>query len=120
MMYVSPVQVTETMAPPSFTISTARQRFFALFQAVTAHRGRKVVITSRGSENRAVLVGESYLNELEAAARRLRDIESGKAHPADFKLIGSGRIADGIDDPLADIRRDANALWQRKLVSFDK
>jgi PHD/YefM family antitoxin component YafN of YafNO toxin-antitoxin module len=121
MLYMSPVQVTETMAPPSFTISTARQRFFALFQAVTGHRGRKVVITSRGSENHAVLVGESYLNELEAAAKRLRDIESGKAHPAsDFKLIGSGRIADGVDDPLADVRRDANALWERKLVSFDK
>jgi hypothetical protein len=58
------------------------------------------------------MVGESYLNELEAAAKRLRDIESGNAKPAsDFKLIGSGRIADGIDDPLADMRRDANALW---------
>jgi hypothetical protein len=52
---------------------------------VAGHRGRKVVITSRGSE------------------------------PAsDFKLIGSGRIADGIDDPLADIRRDANALWEKQ------
>jgi PHD/YefM family antitoxin component YafN of YafNO toxin-antitoxin module len=121
MMYMSPVQVTEIMAPPSFTISTARQRFFALFQAVTSHRGRKVVITSRGSENHAVLVGESYLNELEAAAKQLRNIESGKAHPAaDFKLIGSGRIADGADDPLADIRRDANTLWDRKLESFDR
>ena len=121
MMYTSPVQVTEIMTPPSFTISTARQRFFALFQAVTSHRGRKVVITSRGSENHAVLVGESYLNELEAAAKQLRNIESGKAHPAaDFKLIGSGRIADGADDPLADIRRDANALRDRKFESFDK
>lgn len=111
----------KTMAPPILTISTARQKFFALFQTVTGHRGRKVVITSRGSENHAVLVGESYLNELEAAAKRLRDIESGKANPAsDFKLIGSGRIADGVDDPLADIRRDANALWEKKLVSFGK
>jgi PHD/YefM family antitoxin component YafN of YafNO toxin-antitoxin module len=109
------------MAPPSFTISTARQRFFALFQAVTGHRGRKVVITSRGSDNHAVLVGESYLNELEAAARRLRDIESGKAHPASsFKLLGSGRVAVGVDDLLADIRRDANALSERKLASLDK
>jgi PHD/YefM family antitoxin component YafN of YafNO toxin-antitoxin module len=109
------------MAPPIFTISTARQKLFSLFETVTGHRGRKVVITSRGSENHAVLVGESYLNELEAAARRLRDIESGKAKPAsDFKLIGSGRIADGVDDPLADIRRDSNALWETKLASFGK
>jgi hypothetical protein len=67
------------------------------------------------------LVGESYLNELEAAAKRLRDIESGKAHPAsDFKLIGSGRMADAGDDPLADIRHDENAQWERKLESFGK
>ncbi len=119
MMYISLVQVTQTMAQ-SFTISTARQNFFALFQTVTGHRGRKVVITSRGSERHAVLVGESYLNELEAAAKRLRDIEAGKAHPAsNFKLIGSGRVAEAGDDPLDDIRLDDNALSERKLVSFE-
>jgi hypothetical protein len=46
MMYMSLVQVTQTMAQ-SFTISTARQKFFALFQTVTGHRGRKVVISRR-------------------------------------------------------------------------
>lgn len=108
-----------TMAPPSFTISTARQKFFSLFEIVTGHRGRKVVITSRGSANHAVLVGEAYLNELEAAAKRLRDIESGKAKPAsDFKLIGSMRIADGVDDPVADVRAEQHALWEKKLRSF--
>jgi PHD/YefM family antitoxin component YafN of YafNO toxin-antitoxin module len=122
MMYDLLVHVMDNfMAPPIFTVSTARQKFFSLFEMVTGHRGRKVVIASRGSENHAVLVGESYLNELEAAARRLRDIESGKAKPAsDFKLIGSGRVADGVDDPLAGIRRDANALWETKLASFGK
>jgi len=119
MMYMSLVQVMQSMAQ-SFTISTARQKFFELFQTVTGHRGRKVVITSRGSEHHAVLVGESYLIELEAAAKRLRDIESGTAHPAsDFKLIGSGRVAEAGRDPLDDIRRDDNALSERKLVSFD-
>ena len=109
------------MSPRIFTISTARQKLFILFETVTGNRGRKVVITSRGSENHAVLVGGSYFNELEAAAKRLREIESGKANPAsDFKLIGSGRIADGVDDPLADIRRDTNALWEKKLASFGK
>jgi PHD/YefM family antitoxin component YafN of YafNO toxin-antitoxin module len=109
------------MTPPIFTISAARQNFFSLFETVTGHRGRKIVITSRGSENHAVLVGESYLNELEAAVKRLRDIESGKAKPAsDFKLIGSGRVADGVDDPLADLRPNANVLWEKKLASFGK
>jgi prevent-host-death family protein len=70
------------MASPIFTISTARQKFFSLFRAVTGHRGRKVVITSRGSENHAVLVDEAYLNDLEAAAKRLRDLESGNGKPA--------------------------------------
>jgi hypothetical protein len=109
------------MAPPIFTISTARQKFFSLFESVTGHRGRKVIITSRGSENHAVLVGEAYLNDLEAAAKRLRDIESGKAKPAsDFRLIGSGRIGDGVEDPLADIRAGGNALWEQKLASLSK
>ena len=109
------------MAPLILSISTARQKFFSLFETVTGHRGRKVVITSRGSENHAVLVGEAYLNELEAAAKRLRDIESGKAKPAvDFKLIGSLRIAAEAADRLADIRSNANALWEKKSASFGK
>jgi prevent-host-death family protein len=109
------------MAPPIFTISTARQKFFDLFETVTAHRGRKVVITSRGAVNRAVLVGEDYLSGLEVAAKKLRDIESGNARPAsDFKLIGSGHIAAGVTDPLADIRAEQQALWDRKLASFGK
>src|ERR1700722_16322268 len=107
------------MAPPVFTISAARQKFSSLFETVAGHRGRKVVIKSRGSENHAVLVGESYLDDLEAAAKRLRDIESGKAKPApDFKLIGSMRIAEGVDDPIADIRAEQKALWEEKLTSF--
>ena len=121
-MYELLVHVMEhIMAPPIFTISTARQKFFSLFETVTGHRGRKVVITSRGTENHAVLVSEAYLNELEAAAKRLRDIESGKAKPApDFKLIGSMRIAAGVDDPIADIRAEQNVLWEKKLASFGK
>jgi PHD/YefM family antitoxin component YafN of YafNO toxin-antitoxin module len=109
------------MPPTILTISTARQKLFALFESVTAQRGRKVIITSRGTEQHAVLVGESYLNDLEAAANRLRDIESGKAKPAsDFTLVGSLRVAAGVEDPLADIRRDANALWEKKLASLGK
>jgi hypothetical protein len=67
------------MAPPMFTISTARQKF------------------------------------------KLRDIESGNARPAsDFKLIGSGQIAEGVTDPLADIRAEQQALADKKLASFGK
>jgi hypothetical protein len=109
------------MAPPIFTISAARQKIFELVEAVTSHRGRKVIITSRGSDHHAALVGESYLSDLESAAKRLQDIESGKAQPAsDFKLIGSGRVPGGVDNPLTDIRIEANALWEKKLASFGK
>jgi len=52
------------------------------------------------------------------APKKLRDIESGNAGPAsDFKLVGSGRIAEGTD-PLADIRAEQQALWDKKLASF--
>ena len=68
-----------------------------------------------------MLVGEGYLSGLEVAAKKLRDIESGNARPAsDFKLIGSGRIAEGVTDPLADIRAEQLLLWEKKLASFGK
>jgi hypothetical protein len=109
------------MAPPILTISAARQKFFDLFETVTAHRGRKIIITSRGNENHAALVGESYLNDLEAAAKRLRDIESGNQRPAsDFKLVGSGQLTSGAEDTLADSRTQANAQWEKKLAAFGK
>jgi PHD/YefM family antitoxin component YafN of YafNO toxin-antitoxin module len=107
--------------PPVFTISSARQKFFDLFQAVTSRQGRKVIITSRGATSHAVLVGESYLNELESAARRLHDIEASRGLPVDgFKLVGSGRITVDIEDPLAQIRLEANAAAEEKLTSLAK
>ncbi|MGC1521585.1 MAG: hypothetical protein WA803_08615 [Steroidobacteraceae bacterium] len=109
------------MPPVFLSISSARQKFFALFETVTGHRSRKVVITSRGSANRAVLVGEAYFNDLESAAKRLREIESGKAAPASgFKLIGSGRIAAGADDPVTGLRAEENARTDEKLASLGK
>ncbi len=77
------------MAPQIFTISAARQKFFDLFEAVTAHFGRKIVITGNARP------------------------------PSDFRLIGSGRVAEG-PDPLADIRAEQQALWDKKLASFGK
>jgi prevent-host-death family protein len=109
------------MAPPVFTISNARQKFFDLFQAVTSRHGRKVIITSRGAAGHAVLVGESYLKELESAAKRLRDIEAGHGVPADsFKLVGSGRITAGVEDPVAEIRLEATAAAEKKMTSLAK
>ena len=109
------------MASPVFTISSARQKFFDLFQAVTSRQGRKVIITSRGAASHAVLVGEAYLNELESAAKRLHEIEAGHGPPADgFKLVGSGRITAGIEDPVAQMRLEAAAAVEKKLASLAK
>jgi len=64
---------------------------------------------------------KDYLRALEVAAKKLRDIESGNARPAsDFKLIGSGHIAEGVTDPLADIRAEQQALSNKKLAAFGK
>jgi hypothetical protein len=103
--------------PPIFTISNARQQLFNLFQTVTTRHGRKVVITNRGATGQAVLVGQSYLSELESAAKRLRDIEAGRGVPADgFKLVGSGRVSAAVEDPVAQVRLEAAAAAEKKLT----
>ena len=107
------------MASPIFTISAARKAFFDIFESVTEHRGRKVVITNRGASNRAVLVGEDYLQELESAAKRLRDIDSGKTDPArNFTLGGSLKFARDVDEMLAEVRAEQKELAERKLASL--
>jgi hypothetical protein len=68
--------------------------------------GRKVTITSRGAVS-AMLVAES---SLESVAERLHDIGAGHGLPAEsFKLVGSGRITACIEDPVVQIRQEANA-----------
>lgn len=107
------------MAVPMFTISNARQKFFALFQAVTRRKGHRVVIASRGSADHAVLIGESYFNELEAAARRLRNIEGDSmASAGTFRIIGSARIM--ADDPVAELRLAAGDAAGKKLASVSR
>jgi hypothetical protein len=68
--------------------------------------GRKVLITGRGSTS-AVLVENS---SLESVARRLHNIEVGHRLPAEsFKLVSSGWITAGVEDPIAHIRHEADA-----------
>jgi len=106
---------------PSFHDSNARQKLFDLFRAVTLRHGRKVIIASRGAADRAVLVGEPYLNELESAATRLRAMEAGREVPANsFKLVGSGRITAGVKEPVAQIRLEATLAAEKKLASLVK
>jgi hypothetical protein len=118
---MSLVQLTEVPMPNPVTISAARQGLFGLFESVTGHKGRKIVIANRGAEARAVLVGESYLNSLEQAAKRLKDIESGKAAPKPrFKLIGSMKFTRDSEEMLTEIRSEQKTLWEKKLASFSE
>jgi hypothetical protein len=69
----------------------------------------------------AISPDEIQKAQLESAAKRLRDIEAGHSLRADsFKLVGSGRITMGIEDPVAQIRREADAAVDRKLSSLAK
>ncbi len=108
------------MSVKTVTISSARQALFELFSAVTTRRGRKVIITSRGVAAHAVLVDGAYLEELESAAKRLRDIQSEKAGVPRFRLIGSLRPGARGDegDPLAAVRTAAGKQADEKIASF--
>ena len=108
------------MAIKSVTISSARQALFELFNAVITRRGHKVIITSRGMAAHAVLVDGAYLEELESAAKRLRDLQSRKTDTPRFRLIGSLRPGAGDDegDPLAAVRAKAGRQADEKIVSF--
>lgn len=88
---------------------------------MTARRGRKVIITSRGVAAQAVLVDSIYLEELESAAKRLREIQSGKADAPRFRLIGSLRpgVSGEEEDPLALVRAEAGRRADKKIDSFD-
>jgi hypothetical protein len=56
-----------------------------------------------------MLVAES---SLESIAKRLHDLEAGHGLPAEsFKLVGSGRITAGIEDPASQIQHEANAAY---------
>lgn len=109
------------MSAKIVTISSARQALFELFNAVTTRRGRKVIITSRGVAAQAVLVDGAYLEELESAAKRLREIQSGRTDTPRFRLIGSLRSGAGSaeDDPLATLRTEAGKQADEKILSFD-
>jgi hypothetical protein len=52
-------------------------------------------------------------------ATRLHDIEVGHDLPtASFKLVGSGRIAVGIEDVVARTQLEATATEEKKLASL--
>ena len=79
----------------------------SMAQALAHAQGKR---TRSRAHKVAIRPDEIQKAQLESAAKRLRDIEPGHGLPADsFKLVGSGRIAMGIEDPVAQIRHEADA-----------
>lgn len=75
--------------------------------------GHKMIITSRGAAS-AMLVAESSPKSI---AKRPHDIGAGHGLPAEtFKLVGSGLITAGIEDPVVQIRQEANAASPFEVV----
>lgn len=89
------------------TLSQARAELFALFEEVTAHAGRKVILRHRGSDRDAVLVSRQYLHLLEQA-------RPGAA-TASFSLFGSAVLDGDLEQALADIRAGAAAAFDDKV-----
>lgn len=91
------------------TLSQARGELFTLFEEVTAHAGRKIILRHRGSEHDAVLVSRDYLRVLEQARA---DAASGS-----FALFGSATLHGDLEEGLAAIRTEAAAAFDRKMAT---
>ena len=93
------------------TLSQARSELFTLFEEVTAHAGRKIVLRHRGSEHDAVLVSRQYLRLLEQARA---DAASGS-----FSLFGSATLNGDVEQALAAIRSECTSAFEKKLAAAD-
>ncbi|MCI0689408.1 MAG: hypothetical protein L0Y54_19555 [Sporichthyaceae bacterium] len=98
-------------------ISAVRTRVFELFDEVVERPGRKVVIAHRDRAERAVLVSEAYLAELEARVATLETVVarvSERASAEPFSLIGSARLHSSPDAVLDATRADQAGRAARK------
>lgn len=91
------------------TLSQARAELFTLFEEVTAHAGRKIILRHRGATHEAVLVSREYLRLLEQARA---DATSGS-----FSLFGSATSKGDLEQALAAIRAEAAGAFERKITA---
>ncbi len=91
-------------------LSQARTDLFGIFEDVTKHPGRKVVLRHRGSDAEAVVVSRDYLARLERGAACAVD--------STFSLFGSAVIHGSVDEVLREVRRDAEAGLEKKLANL--
>lgn len=94
------------------TASRARQELFKLMDQVSQAEGEdRVVIQRRGSSEGVALVRESYIRYLEA---RVEAAEAA-APKKPFKLAGSGMVVGDVEEVIAEIRAEANRLFEEKM-----
>lgn len=91
-------------------LSQARAELFALFEDVTAHSGRRIILRHRGGGRDAVLVSREYLERIERA-------QPG-AGGGSFSLVGSATLNRPLEEALAEIRRDAASASEQKLTAM--
>lgn len=91
-------------------LSQARAELFALFEDVTTHAGRKVILRHRGGGRDAVLVSREYLERIERA--------QASAEGGSFSLFGSATLNRPLEEALGEIRQDAAAASERKLLAM--
>jgi PHD/YefM family antitoxin component YafN of YafNO toxin-antitoxin module len=102
-------------------VSEARAHLFDLYDSVAQHSGRMVRIARRGQTKRVVLVGEEYIEALQAQVRaltqQLKAMTSGGTRPV-FSLIGSATLQVPADDVFAATRAQQAELAAAKRQSL--
>ncbi len=102
-------------------VSEARAHLFDLYDRVAQHSGQMVRIARRGQSKRVVLVGEDYIEALQAQVRaltqQLKAVVSGGARPV-FSLIGSATLQVPADDVFAATRARQAELAAAKRQSL--
>lgn len=104
------ILVQEGMAAREVKISSARAELFELFDEVTGREGAKVIISRRSSDQRAVLVSETYLDRLERAV----SAPVGGV----FQLFGSMVLVSEDADVVDALRAEQRARADEKLDSL--
>lgn len=103
-------------------ISEARKNLFALFERVVRAEGEKFVITRRGHMQRAVLVSEQYLLQLEARLLPQKPRQRPPDPSPRFHMAGSARILGDPETVIAEVRalqrklrREKERRWNKEL-----
>lgn len=101
-------------------VSEARRRLFALFERAVHAEGEKIVIARRGRKQRAVLVSERYLEQLEARFRSKPPSDKPASGTPALHMAGSARIIGNPATVISEVRVWQGKLRREKQLSLNK